>query len=89
MTYALQLDQLVAEYLEERIALPEFQARFSSLFVDEIPDTALDEQQWEFYGAIHEKAEWTAPDPPTQDKRDGWLSADEFRAWLRSHVRSG
>lgn len=89
MDYVRRLNDLVSEYIRATIPLPEFQQRFSSIFVDEIPDSALNEQQWNLYGAIHEKSEWVAEDPVLQDRRDGWLDAEEFRVWLKRIQDSG
>jgi hypothetical protein len=81
-----RLDALVNEYLAERVSFDEFSRTYSEYYIEEVPPDGLSEDEAEWYCAIHEEAEWTAPAPPPQDQRDGYIFIDQFYGWLQRHV---
>jgi hypothetical protein len=82
------LDRLIADFLERRISFVDFQKEYSRQYADEEADRDFDAQDVEFYGGIHERAEWTTKDPSPQDRADGWENENEFFNWLRGVVAS-
>ena len=86
-THTAHLDELVARFLEKKADFGTFQADFADYFLERIPDSAMSPEELEYYGAIHEKSEWTALDPPKSDRKHGWIDESEFSAWLGSHRR--
>lgn len=80
------LRNLIDEYLTESIEFDDFAHRYSSYFIDEMDDGELDDDELEWYGAVHERAEWTDVAPDPESRSDGWMDVTQFRDWLRTHV---
>jgi hypothetical protein len=65
-----------------------FHEEFYYHFTDDLEDNALSEEDWAFFGKIHEKLDYVSkglPDP--QSRADGWISDEEFRTWLRETLQ--
>jgi hypothetical protein len=80
------LDRLIDAYLDGTATFEAFAAGYGVCFL-ELPDAAfpdVDAEVW--YGVLHERIEWTAPDPAPESTSHGWMSIDEFRPWLRTYV---
>ncbi len=86
--YTKRLDELVDSFLTEILGFDEFARLFSELYIEEVPDDALSDDATLWYGEIHEKFSWTAPDLQRQAQRDGWMMPDQFYGWLTRHVRA-
>jgi len=82
------LDTYVLEFLSSKSSFEEFQRAYSTFFIDEIPETGLSSIEIEFYGAIHEKAEWTTLAPTMEERKYGWMTPTEFKEWLTGHEES-
>lgn len=81
------LDRLIDAYLGGTASFDAFAAEYGVCYID-LPDDAfpdVDTEVW--YGVLHERIEWTAPDPDPESRVYGWISADEFRQWLEPYVR--
>jgi hypothetical protein len=81
------LDRLIDAYLGGSASFDAFAAEYGVCYID-LPDDAfpdVDAEVW--YGVLHERIEWTAPDPDPESRAYGWISADEFRQWLEPYVR--
>lgn len=87
MNYRERLDALIDSFITEKVSLEQFQSEYTRCFIDEIPDSGLTDLELEHYGAIHEKAEWTARSPDPESRQHGWHDANEFRDWLRDWLR--
>jgi hypothetical protein len=79
-----RLDRLITEFLERRIPFSEFQKQYSHSYADEEADRDFDSRDVEFYGGVHERAEWTTNGPSAQDRADGWEDENQFFDWLRA-----
>ncbi len=80
-----RLRALIDEFLSGGLPFEAFQEAYSKRFIDEA-DAVLSPTDLEYYGDIHERAEWTARNPPPQDRSYGWMSIGDFTRWL-SDVR--
>jgi hypothetical protein len=77
-----RLIECLREFVDGKLNLPELYQRFYYPFVDDLNDDCLAEEDWEFLGSIHEKMDVVAPDPDQSSRNDGWISVEEFRAWV-------
>jgi hypothetical protein len=82
------LDRLIGDYLTGAIPFQTLEARFSPCYLFLPEDAFADVETEVWYGVIHERIEWTAPAPSPEEKAFGWMSIDEFRAWLQTAVRT-
>ncbi len=77
---------MLRAYLSGASAFDSFYKRFYFYFVDEIHGDALSEADWEFFGAIHDKLDFVAETVDPISRADGWISAKEFKQWLRDYL---
>jgi len=82
-----RLEALVEAFRAKRLDLTGFQREYSACYADENADAGFTPEQVDFYGTIHEKAEWTTAAPSSEARSYGWLDEDGFRAWLEAHLR--
>ena len=82
------LDELITNFLRHQLPFEAFQARYSQAYADNEADRDFAPAEVEFYGTIHERAEWTVKRPTIQERGDGWQDETEFLAWLRSFVKA-
>lgn len=78
------LDRLIADFLKEQMTLEDFQRRYSASYADDEADKDFLPAEVEYYGSIHERAEWTAKSPNLDDRKHGWRNEAELKAWLRA-----
>jgi hypothetical protein len=81
-----RLDGLIVAYLAETLDYDSFARQYEEVYIEELPEDGLSDEQEEWYGAIHEKFSWTAAAPDPEAQRDGWISIDQFYGWLRKHL---
>ena len=82
------LDALIGDFLGHQLPFAAFQARYSQAYADDDADRDFPPGDVEFYGTIHERAEWTTRHPTAQERGDGWQDESEFLNWLRSFVNA-
>jgi hypothetical protein len=82
------LDRLLADYLAGSIPFQTLEARFGPCYLF-LPEEAFPDVETEvWYGVVHERIEWTSAAPSPEEKAFGWMSIDDFRAWLQSALRT-
>lgn len=69
------------------LTFSELHDRFYYHFVDDLRDDSLSEEDWAFFGRIHERMDLVAPDPDPASRRDGWISIPEFQVWLQEQLQ--
>jgi hypothetical protein len=62
--------------------------KFYFHYADDLHDDSLSDADWDAFGAIHEKMDLVAENPDTASRRDGWISSEEYRRWLRAFLES-
>lgn len=78
------LDRLIDGFLAGSIPFATLESRFAPAYLF-MPEEAFPDVETEvWYGVIHERIEWTSAAPSDEEKAFGWMSIDEFRAWLES-----
>jgi hypothetical protein len=81
-----QLDLLIDRYLAGDLSFGEFQRAYSDRFIDDNACADFNSAEVDHYGAVHEKAEWTAEPFPTEEERSyGWIDPSELKTWLTIH----
>ena len=85
---ARELARVVTMYLGGEIGFDEFEAFYSGLFLDEMPEGQLSDAELDLYGSIIEKLSWTSASPTDEERELGWIDRREFRLWLKSISRS-
>ncbi|HEX6372718.1 MAG TPA: hypothetical protein VF006_27605 [Longimicrobium sp.] len=82
------LDRLIDGFLAGSITFQTLESRFAPcyLFMPEEAFADVETEVW--YGVIHERIEWTSAAPSPEERAFGWISIDDFRAWLRTAIRT-
>jgi len=74
---------LVLAFIRGEADFRQFNQKYDDLFRD-LPDEVYDESpDTAFLSQIHERLDWTASDVSPQDRADGWITAVEFKDWLK------
>lgn len=73
----------IDRYLTGRDAFDAFVDAYYYFFVDGVPENTLDESAYRYFAGIQEKLDFASAAPTTEERSDGWISADEFKDWLR------
>lgn len=80
------LDGLIEGFLAGDTPFETLEAQFSTVYLF-LPDDAFPDVQTEvWYGVVHEHVERTMADPSPNQRRSGWRSIPELRAWLEAAV---
>ena len=83
MTLEQHLESLLSSFENGTLPFDDFSRQFSDTYLDRA-DELPDNEQTRLFDAIHERLEWTADDPPGEDRAWGWGDPSDFRAWLAS-----
>lgn len=81
-----ELDELLRAFLDASLTLGEFESQFSAVYLS-LPDDAFSDAEWEMYTEVHDKLEITSNSVSDDDRHDGWIDADDLRAWIRRDLR--
>ena len=91
MDHRAELLKLVQQVAHGGWPVHEFEHAYGDYWIEDLPDGALSEADFDFFAAIHEKLEWTGRDPSAESRQSGWIDYEEFRAWvseqLAEHLR--
>ena len=80
-----RLEKLIDDFLDNRLDFEQFQRAYSDCYIDEQADAAFTPEEIEYYGTVHEKAEWTSRSPNAEERGYGWLAVQDFKGWLEAH----
>jgi hypothetical protein len=64
---------MIEKLLREEWSVPEFRTHYYDFYLEKVPDDALSEADWEFFGALQEKLDRTEEKP--------WLDHDQYVLW--------
>lgn len=81
MKIEAELIQYLKEFRDRNIDFSELENSFYMLFMDEYEEDGSFESQ---FSEICERMDFTAENPPKEDRKDGYQSSEEFRVWLTS-----
>lgn len=82
------LDRLIGGFLAGSLPFETLEAQYAPCYLF-MPDDAFADVETEvWYGVVHERIDWTRAAPSDEERTFGWVSIDEFRAWLQDAVRT-
>jgi hypothetical protein len=91
MDHRAELLRLVNRVAHGGWPVHEFERAYGEYRVEDQPDGALSEADFDFFAAVYERLEWTGRDPSAESRQSGWIDYEEFRAWvgeqLAEHLR--
>ena len=64
-------------------SVEEFQRAYYDFWVEEVPRGILSDDEEEFFSAVQEKLDWTAPSPTKEEQQYGWITDEEYVDWVR------
>jgi hypothetical protein len=73
---------MIDKFLREEWDFDTFNSNFYFYFVDDVPEDAMPDAQYEFFSKVHEKLDWTSESPDCESRRYGSVDPDQFRGWL-------
>jgi hypothetical protein len=70
-----------------------FEHAYGEYWIEDLPEGALSETDFDFFAAVYEKLQWAGRDPSAESRQSGWIDYEEFRTWLgeqlAEHLRRG
>lgn len=82
------LDELIDGYLAGSLPWESLESLYGPRYLYLPEESFADVEAEVWYGVVHERIEWTAPDATEEQRERGWMSVADFRAWLESAVRT-
>ena len=79
--YLSILLDMVERLVRRAWSVQEFESHFYRYFLDEVPENALDDRNFNFFCRLQESLEWCAPNPDRQSRDDGWGDHSQYVAW--------
>jgi hypothetical protein len=83
-----ELLKMLRAFLDGKSEYDALYKNFYFHYADDLQGDALSDADWDTFGAIHEKMDFVAEDPDAASRRDGWVSSEEYRKWLRKFLES-
>jgi len=74
---------LIDKFIIGKINRKEFDDKFNDLYLTE--DSNFEEAEENFLSEIHYQLAYVTENPDEIDRKDGFISADEFREWLKDY----
>ena len=78
MDYKKNLLTKIERLLSGEWSVDKFRDEYYDYYLEEVPDDALSDSDSQFFGYIQEMLDWTARDPPPEDRQYGWMNHAEF-----------
>ena len=88
MNYRTQLMKRIEALLSGQCSVEEFRENYYYYFLEEVPDDALDDDELYFFGDIQEMLDQTADDLDEEHRKHGWMSNEEYIAWVRKGLEA-
>lgn len=76
------LDALIEKFTRGALEFTDFEQEYTTYYLDQIPSSALTDNEWEYYTSVHEKIEWTSLAPTSEDRTYGRIGPEDLRKWL-------
>ncbi len=73
----------ISNFINSEQSLDKFYDDYYLFFVDKIPEDALDNNQFKFFGTIQEKWDFVTEDPSEDDRKYGYINVEEYKTWIR------
>lgn len=74
---------LIDKFVSGKVNRKEFDNKFNDLYLAE--DSNFKEAEEDFLSEIHYELAYVTENPDQIDRKDGFISANEFREWLRDY----
>lgn len=87
MNYKKDLTEKINKLINGSTTVPEFEKEYSSYYLNEVPDDALNETEDIFFGLVQEKLDWIAELPTEEEKKNGYLNYEEYTSWLKENTQ--
>lgn len=82
-----RLLDLIDALLAGQIDFPAFESEYYQAFLL-WDDEDVEARILSWYAEVHEKLDWTTPQPSADERSYGWIDEKEFLAWLSEHRRA-
>jgi hypothetical protein len=86
MDYRKALMDLVLQLLSGALTVPQFREAYYDFYLEEVPDDALSDRDYGFFGELQEKLDWVSPNPSDDERVYGWISHEDYEAWAKTRL---
>jgi len=74
---------LIDDFIDNKIGYNEFYSKFNDIYC--IEPSVFKEAEEDSVSDINDKLAYTGEEPDEEDRKYGFISADEFREWLKDY----
>lgn len=74
---------LVDRLVSGDLSVPQFREAYYDFYVEEVPEDAMSDRDYEFFGGLQEKLDWTSPFPSDDERVWGWIDYEEYVGWVK------
>jgi hypothetical protein len=83
MNHKQHLIEMIQTLISGEWTVPQFRDHYYDFYLEKVPDGVLSEADWDFFGEVQEKLDWTTWEPDPEEQKYGWLNYDQYVAWVR------
>ncbi len=79
--------KMIDDLVSGGLSVAQFHAQYYTFYLESIPEDAMSDSDYEFFGQLQEKLDWTDLNPSSEDRLWGWISYEEYKDWaVRKHA---
>jgi len=86
MTHRDELLRMIHRLVSGEWSVPEFEGAYYEYYLEEVTHDSLSDQEFEFFGTVQEKLDWTDEAPDPESRAYGWIDHEEFRQWVQAQL---
>lgn len=88
MDYRAHLLDMIEKLLAGEWSVEEFRKNYYDYYLEVVPDNALSDEDRLFLGYVQEMLDQTANDLDEEHRKHGWMSNEEYIAWVRKDLEA-
>ena len=88
MNYKKELIKKIEKLLNSEIDVSEFEKNYYLFFIETVPDNALSDEEFDFFGEIQEKLDFVSEQPSDEERSYGYINHKEYIELLRKKMSS-
>jgi hypothetical protein len=80
--YKAHLLDMISNVISGFWTVEKFRSKFYDYYLEEVPEEGMHEYDYNFFGMVQQKLDWTDRIPDNESRSVGWVDESEFITWL-------
>ncbi len=82
--YKASMLEMIRKLVDGESTVPEFEKAYYLFYLEEVPeDGPLSDRDWDFFGLVQERLEWTDENPDEESRSYGWHDHRGYVEYVR------